>query len=198
MFSFLSFFSFITLFPSFFTCFFVSRHAVFNRLRRERKIACNLNSAPDFWLYHNFVWSVIVQWTETKQETRTHRNVEEDVWFCIQLIVSETNKLNQPCCRLHSLSIEAKGIGFKPPVDTYSVLVSKAIKMARCPGLWKKPMPVFLNLTNRAVYWNTVRGTPSRVLLQSCMCACMKAIGHADSLEVIIKCRLSYDSARPA
>jgi hypothetical protein len=110
-------------------------------------------------------------------------------------MASKTNKLNLPSCRLHSLSAEAKEIAFKPSADTYVFMpVSKAMKMARCPGLRKKPMPLFLNL-KEPVYRNTVRGTPNLYDLCTKLCscnvgcvrACMKAMGRAENVEVIIQ-----------
>ena len=67
--------------------------------------------------------------------------------------------------------------------------------MARCPGLRKKAYAIVPEPYG-AVHRNTVRGTPSCVFLQCCVCVCvcvcvrarMKAMGRAESDEVIIHC----------
>ena len=153
---------------------------VLNRRWKEIQIACNLNSV------HHSVCSALKQWTETKQEHKKHRNVEQDACFCLQLMASKTNKLNLPSCRLHSLSVEAKEIAFKPSADTYVFMpVSKAMKMARCPGLRKKPMPLFLNLIER--YTEIQSAAHQTVFLKCWVCACVH-----ESNGTCRKCRGDY------
>jgi len=114
---------------------------------------------PSFCVQRNYT----VYWNEKVTQNTQKR---------LQLMASKTNKLNLPSCRLHSLSIEAKEIAFKSSADTYVCMpVSKAMKMARCSGLRKKAYAIVPE-TYEAVHRNTVRGTPSCVFLQCCVCAC--------------------------
>ena len=88
---------------------------------------------------------------------------------------------------MHSLSVEANEIAFKPSADTYVFMpVSKAMKMARCPVLRKKPMLLFLNLMGR---YTEIQSAAHQAVC-SCNVVCararMKAMGRAESVEVII------------